>query len=87
MKIPVSFHTSCTITDKRILVDSQATDNFIDPCLISCLRLRTCPLEKAQKIWNIDSTTNCASMLTQYVDLEVQIGSKEEKMCFLVTPD
>jgi hypothetical protein len=42
-------------------------------------------LDRPRKIWNIDGTTNCAGQLMSFVDLEVCMGSKEEKMCFLVT--
>ena len=66
--------------DKRILVDSGATDNFIDPRLITQLGLGTRDLERPQKIWNIDGTNNQAGMLTQYVDLSVQTGKREETM-------
>jgi hypothetical protein len=41
MKIPVSFRTSYARADKQILVDSGATDNFIDPRLIKRLGLRS----------------------------------------------
>ena len=41
MKIPVSFQTVYARADKNILVDSGATDNFIDPRLIRRLRLGT----------------------------------------------
>ena len=85
MKIPVSFCTSHATTDKRILVDSGATDNFIDPRLITRLGLGTRNLERPRKIWNIDGTNNQAGMLTQYVDLSVRTGKREETMRFLVT--
>jgi hypothetical protein len=45
MKIPVSFRTSQAMADKSILVDSGATDNFIDPRLIKRLGLGTQKLE------------------------------------------
>ena len=73
------------MTDKQILVDSGATDNFIDPRLISRLGLSTQNLERPRKIWNIDGTNNQAGMLTQYVDLSVRTGKREETMRFLVT--
>ena len=85
MKIPVSFRTSHAMTDKHILVDSGATDNFIDPRLITQLGLGTRLLERPQKIWNIDETNNQAGMLTQYMDLSVRTGKREEDMRFLVT--
>ena len=73
------------MTNKRILVDSGATDNFIDPRLIARLGLGTRNLERPRKIWNIDGTNNQAGMLTQYVDLSVRTGKREETMRFLVT--
>jgi hypothetical protein len=85
MKIPVSFRTSYARADKQILVDSGATDNFIDPRLIKRLGLRSLRLERPRKIWNIDGTNNRAGMISDYVDLNVQSGSKGTKMRFLVT--
>ena len=85
MKIPVSFRTAYTRADKNILVDSGATDNFIDPRLIRRLRLGTHLLERARKIWNIDGTNNKAGMITNYVDLSIQTGQKQAKMRFLIT--
>jgi hypothetical protein len=85
MKIPVSFRTSYARADKQILVDSGATDNFIDPRLIKCLGLRSLRLERPRKIWNIDGTNNRAGMILDYVDLNVQSGNKGTKMRFLVT--
>jgi hypothetical protein len=85
MKVPVSFRTLHAMADKNILVDSGATDNFIHPKLLKQLGLGTQALDQPRKIWNIDGTTNRAGQLTSFVDLEVRTGSKEEKMCFLVT--
>jgi hypothetical protein len=85
MKIPVSFRTSYARADKQILVDSGATDNFIDPRLIKRLGLRSLHLERPRKIWNIDRTNNRAGMILDYVDLNVQSGNKDTKMRFLIT--
>jgi hypothetical protein len=67
MKIPVSFQTSYARADKQILVDSGATDNFIDPRLIKRLGLRSLRLERPRKIWNIDGTNNKAGMISDYL--------------------
>ena len=72
------------MTDKHILVDLGATDNFIDPRLITRLGLGTRALERPRKIWNINGTNNQAGMLTRYVDLSVRTGKQEEDMRFLV---
>ena len=85
MKVPVSFRTLHTMADKNILVDSGAMDNFIHPKLLKRLGLGGQLLERPQKIWNIDGTTNRAGALTHCVDLEVHTGTQQEVMRFLVT--
>jgi hypothetical protein len=60
-------------------------DNFIDPRLIKRLGLQSLRLDQARKIWNIDGTNNRAGMITDYVDLNIQSGSQNVKMRFLVT--
>ena len=85
MKVPVSFWTLHAMANKTILVDSGATDNFIHPKLLWRLGLGSQPLERPQKIWNIDGTTNKAGVLTHCIDLEVRTGDRQEVMRFLVT--
>ena len=85
MKIPVSFRTSRAMADKKILVDSGATDNFIDPRLLKRLKLGSRKLDRPRKIWNIDGTNNKAGLLTDYVELEVRTGKETANMEFLIT--
>ena len=84
MKVPVSFRTRYAMADKRILVDSGATDNFIHPKFVKRLRVGMQELEHPMKIWNIDGTTNQAGRLTHFVDLLIQTKRQEKKMQFLV---
>ena len=85
MKVPISFRTLHATAGKNILVDSGATDNFIHPKLLKRLGLGSQLIEKLQKIWNIDRTTNKAGVLTHCIDLEVCTGTRKEVMRFLVT--
>ena len=73
------------MADKRILVDSGATDNFIHPKFVKRLRVGMQELERPMKIWNIDGTMNRAGRLTHFIDLLVQTKGQEKKMRFLVT--
>jgi len=73
------------MADKRILVDSGATDNFIHPKFVKRLRVGMQELGRPMKIWNIDGTTNRAGRLTHFVDLLVKTKGQEKKMRFLVT--
>src|SRR6267378_3454170 len=85
MKVPVSFRTRYAMADKRILVDSGATDNFIHPKFVKRLCVGMQELERSMKIWNIDGTTNRAGRLTHFIDLLVKTKGQEKKMRFLVT--
>ena len=85
MKIPISFRTTYARANKQILMDSGAMDNFVHPQLIRRLELGTQKLERPRKIWNIDGTNNKAGRITEYVDLSIQTGKKQNKMRFLVT--
>ena len=49
------------------------------------LVLGTQKLERSRKIWNINGTNNKAGRITEYVDLSVQTGKKQNKMRFLIT--
>ncbi len=47
--------------------------------------LRKQPLEKPQRIWNIDNTENKDGSITHYVDLQVQTHGIHRNMRFLIT--
>ena len=85
MKVLVSFRTAYRRADKILLVDSGATDNFIDPRTIKYFRLGMQKLAEPRKIWNIDGTTNKAGMITDFVNLNIQGNQEIAKMRFLVT--
>ena len=85
MKVPILFRTRYAMADKRILVDSGTTDNFIHPKFVKRLHVGMQELECPMKIWNINGTTNQAGRLMHFVDLLVQTKGQEKKMRFLVT--
>ena len=71
MKVPVSIRTMYRRANKILLVDSGATDNFMDPRTIKHFKLGTQKLGEPRKIWNIDGTNNKAGMITDFIDLSV----------------
>src|SRR6266702_4814161 len=78
MHIPVSIRTSNAMADIKALVDSGATDCFMSESFIQCMKLGKQPLQKPQRIWNIDNTPNQAGEITHYITLEVQnIGNED----------
>src|SRR4029077_10675690 len=85
LKVPVHLETAQKTADQDVLVDSGATDNFIDPRLLKQLGIGTIPLPSPKKIWNIDGTLNKAGELVNYTMLDVHTGGKKLPMRFLVT--
>jgi hypothetical protein len=85
MRIPVSICTSYFMADKRVLVDSGATDNFMHPGFVTKMGLGMKELPTPRKIFNIDNTTNKSGKITHYLDLDVCTKGIHKEMCFLIT--
>jgi hypothetical protein len=85
MHVPVSIHTSYFMADKKALVNSGATDNFMHPVFAKRMGLGLQELQAPKKIFNIDNTTNKSGMITHYLDLNVCTNGIHKQMRFLVT--
>jgi len=67
------------------LVDSGATENFIDQETIKKLKLGTKKLETPVGLRNIDGTFNKPRQITHYLDLLISHETKKNSECFYVT--
>ena len=85
MRVPVSICTCYFMADKKALVDSGATDNFIHPAFAKRLGLAMTPLDKPKKIYNIDNTSNKSGSITHSLELKVTTKGTDKVMRFLVT--
>ena len=85
MRVPVSIRTRYFMADKKALVDSGATDNFIHPAFTKRMGVTMTPLEKPKRIYNIDNTTNKSGSITHSLELKVVTKGTEKIMRFLVT--
>jgi hypothetical protein len=85
MCVPVSIRTSYFMADKKALVDSGATDNFMHPAFAKRMGLGLQLLPTPKKIFNIDNTANKSGMITQFLDLNICANGINKEMCFLVT--
>ncbi len=74
MHIPISIRTSNTMADIKALVDSGATDCFMSKNFIRHMKLGKQPLQRPQKIWNINNMANQAREITHYITLDIQTG-------------
>jgi len=73
------------MADTKALVDSGATDCFMSETFIRRMKLGKRPLQRPQKIWNIDNTANQAGDITHYTTLDIQTGGVQKTIQFLVT--
>src|ERR1700744_1220693 len=71
--------------DVKALVDSGATNNFINPRFAKRMGIGMTPLPTPQKIWNIDNTENVAGKITHSSFLNVTTHGQTCGMTFLVT--
>ncbi len=85
MHVPVSIRTSNAMADIKALVDSGATNCFMSENFIRWMKLGKKPLQRPQKIWNIDNTVNQARDITHYMNLDIQTGKVRKMIQFLVT--
>ena len=85
MRVPVLIRTHYFMAEKKALVDSGATDNFIHPTFAKRLGLTMTPLEKPKRIYNIDNTSNKLGSITHSLELKVTTKGIDKIMRFLVT--
>jgi hypothetical protein len=73
------------MANKRALVDSGATDNFMNATFANKMGLGLRELPTSKKIYNIDNTTNKSGEITHYLDLDVFTKGIHREMRFLIT--
>jgi hypothetical protein len=69
-------HSSQRRAEAVALIDSGATENFINLGYAQWLGLPIQALDKPRKLFNVDGTQNKAGDLRYYTDLSVQTGSQ-----------
>jgi hypothetical protein len=70
---------------EKALVDSGATENFIDPKVIERLRFPIQKLEQPRIIYNIDGTPNKAGSITHKCPIKLQFKDEQKTVDFFVT--
>jgi hypothetical protein len=70
---------------KKALVDSGATENFIDWWLTKALKVQTTLLLHPQKVYNVDGTENKAGVIERHVKLCIRQGDRERVQTFFIT--
>jgi hypothetical protein len=80
LEIPIEFTTYHTKAEIITLVNSGATDNFIDFRMVKKLQLRTKKLPRTRQLFNIDGTHNQVGLIEESIHLYVERGG--ECICY-----
>jgi hypothetical protein len=76
MTVRFFMHTKSKRAEALALVDSGATENFMNLNYARYLHLPIQQLASPRKLYNVDGTSNQSSNLLYYTDLSVQTGDK-----------
>jgi len=77
-------HTTHQRTEAPTLLDSGATENFMNLTYAKWLKLPFKRLPYERPLFNVDGTTNKTGSLKYYTDLQVQTGTKRTDMHFFL---
>jgi hypothetical protein len=85
MTIRFAIHSIAKRADAVALVDSGATENFMNLTYAKWLRLPLKRMSQPRKLFNVDGTENKAGELLYYTDLDVRTGSTTTTLRFFLT--
>jgi predicted aspartyl protease len=85
LNLPISFSSVHKTIANVTLVDSGATENFINQRTAQRWGVGTVNLPLPHLVYNVDGTQNQAGTLTEYYTLRCLIGDKESLQCFYIT--
>ena len=84
MQSKIFLHHYRGTAEEIALLDTGATENFIDPKTVARLRLGTKKLPHQRTVYNVDSTLNQNGTVTHACDLIISKGNKKLRQRFYV---
>jgi len=85
MTVRIYTHSIAKRAEAIALVDSGATENFMNLSYAKWLKLPIKNLDKPRQLFNVDGTENKAGMLKYYTDIEVQTGTSRNQLRFFLS--
>jgi disulfide oxidoreductase YuzD len=82
---PFSFICAHGMAEEKALVDSGATENFMDERMVRRLGIGQREMKTPRRVFNVDGTENKQGTLTHYCLLRVKVGRKEDLQKFFIT--
>jgi hypothetical protein len=83
--IPFKLHHFRGTSEETALLDTGATESFIDVGTVKRLKLGAQELEMSRPVYNVDGTLNCQGTITQVCYLLVLQGNKKQRTPFYIT--
>ena len=84
IKIPMSIKSATLHSSIKALLDSGATNNFIDPVIINRYSIATYKLPKPRIVRNVDGTKNNMGSMTHATNLKVRHNDYVIQLNFLI---
>ena len=85
INMPFSFQSAHATAEEVALLDSGATENFIDQESWERMGIGRRPLIKPIKIYNVDGTENKQGDMTHYCHLRIMYNGQEDLQNFYIT--
>ena len=85
MTVRAFIHSASKRAEVVALVDSGATENFMNLDYTKWLQLPIKQLSYPRPLYNVDGTENKSGDLTHYTDLSLQMGTQKVNMRFFLT--
>ena len=81
---PFTFSCAHGMAAEQVLVDSGATENFMDERMVECLGIGCRAMDQPRRVFNVDGSENKNRTLTHYCLLRVHRGEKEHLQKFYI---
>ena len=85
MMIRFYLHSATKRAETTALLDSGATENFMDLMYARWAKLPIKRMKDPQKLYNVDGTENKAGEVQFFVDLAARIGGSMTNLCFFLS--
>ncbi len=85
MTLRFFIHSIAKRAEAIALVNSGATENFMNLTYAKWLQLPIKQMEEPRKLLNVDGTENKSGELKYYTDFQVQTGTNYTNLCFYLT--
>jgi hypothetical protein len=83
--VPFKLHHFRGTSEETVLLDTGATESFIDIGIVKRLKLGAQELEMSCPVYNVDGTLNHQETITQVCYLLISQGNKKQRTPFYVT--